>query len=138
MKLTRLTQIFGILFGISLFVVSYICLPVGIVLAFADKGDFGYMIYVFAGLAIATIVGASLAKKSILTSRIILSLSTLVVIATTIYLASIENFSSSPAILLLFIADILLGIIPTLFSFFAKPKKAVEQDSLLNNSQKNN
>ena len=127
MKFTKLTKIFGVLFGLSLFVIAYLCLAIGIVLAFAKKGDFGIMIYVFAGLALATIIGSALAKKSIMVSRIILSISTITLLATIIYLISVGLFKDSSTLLFVFIADFLLGLTSTLFSFFAKSQKSISQ-----------
>ena len=127
MKFTKLTKIFGILFGLSLFVIAYLSLAIAIVLAFAKKGDFAIMIYVFASLAIATIIGSALAKKSILISRIILTLSTTVLLATIIYLISVALFKDSATLLVVFTLDFLLGFSATLFAYLAKPQKSISK-----------
>ena len=127
MKFTKLTKIFGILFGLSLFVIAYLCLAIALVLAFAKKGDFAIMIYVFAGLAIATIIGSALAKKSILISRIILTIATTVLLSTIIYLISIGLFKDSATLLVAFAVDFLLGFSATLFAYLAKPHQNLTQ-----------
>ena len=47
MKYNNLTIGFGIAFGLGMLPLAYLNLALGIVLAFAGKGDFSIMIYVF-------------------------------------------------------------------------------------------
>lgn len=121
MKNHKLTMILGTIFGITLLPVAYLCLVVGIVLAFKNMGGFSVMFYIFAGLAIATIVCSLLAKKTILASRIALTTSTTALIATIIFLLAVGL--DSIGIIAIFGAFTILGIIATIESYLAKSQK---------------
>lgn len=120
MKYKKFAKIFGFLFSVGLAVLAYFSLIVGIVLAFGGNDWFAVMIYVFAGLAVANIVGLFFVKKKPIVAFVINTFSSLVVLLTTIYLVSAGLISESPQILILYIGVLLLGILTSVLTFISK------------------
>ena len=120
MKYKKFAKIFGFLFSVGLAVLAYFSLIVGIVLAFDGNDWFVVMIYVFAGLAVANIVGLFFVKKKPIVAFVINAFSSVVVLLTTIYLVSVGLISESPQILILYIGVLLLGVLTSVLAFISK------------------
>lgn len=123
MKFIKVTKILGILLGIVLLPMAYISLITGIALAFAGFGEFTVMTYVFAGLGIATIICSLLAHKNVWVPRIALAISTMVLLASTIFLMAINL--KSFGIIAIYLSVTVFGIIATILSFLADNKKNI-------------
>ena len=120
MKYKNFAKIFGFLFSVGLAVLAYFSLIVGIVLAFDGNDWFAVMIYVFAGLAVANIVGLFFVNKKPIVAFVINAFSSLVVLLTTIYLVSVGLISESPKVLIIYIGVLLLGILTSVLTFISK------------------
>ena len=122
MKKHNLTMVFGILFGLALVPIAYLSLVLGITLAFSGEEFFAYLPYVFAVLAVMSIIASCFARKNIWVSRVVLLLSTLVLISAIIYLLTKEVLTEGVVLFVVYIVVALLGIIATTFAYLAKPK----------------
>ena len=120
MKYKNFAKIFGFLFSVGLAVLAYFSLIVGIVLAFDGNDWFAVMIYVFAGLAVANIVGLFFVNKKPIVAFVINAFSSLVVLLTTIYLVSVGLISESPKVLIIYIGVLLLGLLTSVLTFISK------------------
>ena len=122
MKYRVLTRIFGFLFSAGLAVLAYFSLVVGIALSFAGIDWFVAMAYVFAILAVVNIISLFFLKKKPIVTIVINVISTLIVLATIVYLLAIGLTADSPLALILYITACVLGALTTLFAVLAKKK----------------
>lgn len=135
MRTNKATLILGIIYGVSLALVAYLFLAIGIALAFMGDGILAYACYVFAGLAVATIVCSCFAKKNVIVSRVGLTVSVAYFVFAFIYaiVQFIKNdalVSTSIVYFLALAASLILGITAMILSYKAKtPKKLAEQNS---------
>lgn len=120
MKYNRLTKIFGVLFSVSLTILAYFSIVVGIALAFDGNSWFGVMIYVFAAFAVVNIVGLFFVKKKPMVTMIISSTISVVVLATTIYLVAVGLISESPVAFVFYASAFVLGALTSTFAFLDK------------------
>lgn len=131
MKKNTIALVFGILFGISMLAVAYVCLIVGIFLAFAGI-NIAYFMYIFAGLAVVTIVLSSFARKNIIVARVGLTTSLIIASGSVIYIlwqlfattsGSTEASVDMVLFVAIFIGCLVLGIIATVFAYQGKKKE---------------
>lgn len=135
MRTNKATLVLGIIYGVSLALVAYLFLAIGIALAFMGDGILAYSCYIFAGLAVSTIVCSCFAKKNVIVSRVGLTIS--VAFFAFAYIYSIVIFiikdalvSTSILYFLILAALLILGIVAMILSYKAKtPKKLAEQNS---------
>ena len=127
MKQGNVSMILGILFGICLLPIAYICLVLGVVLAFGGNDWFIFLVYVFAGLGILTIVGSCFAKKKPLATVIINGTSSLVLLAVVIYLLAQGVLSANVGFLLMYTFVLILGVLSTIFAILAMKKLQIPQ-----------
>ena len=122
MKKTIATIVLGILFGAALGGLAYLSIFVGWALAAAGHEWFVYGLYVFGALAVSTVVGACLAKKNIVVTRVLLTIPLVVTIASLVFALIQLGFNT---IFLFFIGAILLGLVSTIFAY-KTPRNATE------------
>lgn len=122
MKKTIATIVLGILFGAALGGLAYLSIFVGWALAAAGHEWFVYGLYVFGALAVSTVVGACLAKKNIVVTRVLLTIPLVVTIASLVFALIQLGFNT---IFLFFIGAIILGLVATIFAY-KTPKNATE------------
>ena len=122
MKFKALTKIFGFLFSVSLAILAYFSLVVGIALAIGGNGWFAAMVYVFMGLAVVNLIGLFFVKKKTVVSIIISSFATICVIATTIYLVVVGIITESPVAFLFYWGSFVLGGLTVLFAVLHKKR----------------
>ena len=121
MKKNNVAMIFGILFGIGVAGLSYFNLVLALALAFANKGDFlAYSRYIYPILGIIAIIGAALARKSIVATRIMLLIPNVIHIALVTYTAILGALTANMMLFAIYAAVAILGIISLLFAFLAK------------------
>ena len=123
MKKTVATIVLGILFGAALGGLAYLSIFVGWALSIAGYDILSYALYVFIGLAISTIIGACLAKKNIVVTRVLLTIPLVFTAAFLIISLVLVNFST---ILLFYVAAIALGLVPTILAY-KTPKQVKEE-----------
>lgn len=122
--------VLGVLFGIYLIAFAYFSFVMGIVISFKFDIDMTFTIIAFPVLGVATIVGACLIKKCITYTRIAYSLSTLFYVAYIILLFALQLFSEFNAMMLVFIAFIIISITATILAFLIKkPAGTLEQQT---------
>ena len=127
MKNKKLTIIFSILYIISLLIISYLCLAIGIALAFKNNGWFGYSFYTFLGMAFVTLICLCFIKKSSIALNIILIISLCFLFFIIIYLI-INNILLENILLLgCFILSFILGLISLIFSLKRIKKQDLSQ-----------
>lgn len=122
MKKTIATIVLGILFGAALGGLAYLSIFVGWALAAAGHEWFVYGLYVFGALAVSTVVGACLAKKNIVVTRVLLTIPLVVTIASLVFALIQLGFNT---IFLFFIGAIILGLVATIFAY-KTPRNATE------------
>lgn len=120
MKFKSLSRICGVLFSVSLAILAYFSIVVGIALSFDGNDWFGVMIYVFAALAVVNLVGLFFTKKKPIVTLIISSFSTLIVLATTIYLMVLGLITESFVAFAFFAGSFVLGALTTVFALLTK------------------
>ena len=123
MKYNNLTIGFGIAFGLGMLPLAYLNLALGIVLAFAGKGDFSIMIYVFAVLGVLTIISSCFAKKCIWVPRVINTLAVLTLLGTVIYLAVCEVLLANILLAVPYVFVLIIGLLSAVFAWLAKQIK---------------
>lgn len=130
MKKNTIALVFGILFGVSMLAVAYVSLIVGIFLAFAGI-NIAYFMYVFAALAVVTIVLSSFARKNIVVARVGLTASLIISAGSIIYIlwqlfSAVSDSTEGSADMILFVAIfaacLALGIVATVFAYLGKKK----------------
>ena len=120
MKYNRLTKLFGVLFSVSLAILAYFSIVVGLALAFDGNNWFGVMVYVFAIFAVVNIVGLFFVKKKPIVTMIVSSIISLVVLGTTVYLVAVGLISESLVAFMFYAAAFVLGGLTSTFAFLAK------------------
>lgn len=120
MNKQKLTLIMGIIYGLYLFGFAVCCFSITIVIALATNIDLTFTMFVFPILGIATIIGAIISKKSILTTRIIYLISTIAYIATILFFATTGLFNEISAASIVFIVFAIFSIVATTFAFLTK------------------
>lgn len=134
MKKNTIALVFGILFGIAMLGVAYVYFPLGFVLAMAGNKLIIYFMWVFAGLAVATIVTSSFARKNIMVARVglttTLSISTISIIYTIWQLFSLSDATAETSgdmimFVSIFVACLALGVVATVFAYLGKKKEKV-------------
>ena len=122
MKKTIATIVLGILFGAALGGLAYLSIFVGWALAAAGHEWFVYGLYVFGAFAVSTVVGACLAKKNIVVTRVLLTIPLVVTIASLVFALIQLGFNT---IFLFFIGAIVLGLVSTILAY-TTPKHVSE------------
>ena len=128
MKKNKVAMILGIIFGLSLAYIAYAYFALGLGLAIVGKPLLLYSFYVFVGLVITTIVGAALAKKCIVATRVLLTISVAFLALCLIY-AIVELAllgSLTPSAFLQFALQFVIlaiGVVATVFAYLAKPNQ---------------
>lgn len=116
MKKARVSIILGILFGLCLFPVAYVSLVLGIALAFAGDGGFGFAFYGFIVFGVIALVCSCFAKFRPLVTVVGNGLATLFLIAITIYLIGTGLLAQSAGLALLYVFPAILGLLSTGFA----------------------
>ena len=121
----------GIIFGLTLFGIAYLSLVYGVIISLAYKLDlFAYvMMYGFGVLGIITIIGACLALKNIKATRVMLTIPLVLLLAVFVFLLIIvPGFSP---LVLLYVADFVIGLIPTILAFkYKEPQQNPQEISV--------
>ena len=132
MKKNVAVIVLGILFGISLGVVSYLYLALSIAFGLAGIDIMTYAWWIFAGLALVTVIFSCFAKKLIVLPRVALTVS--VVFSAITHIFSLVQFVSMDAVqtdnIALFIAlfaSLVIGFVAMVLSYKAKNPANVEQ-----------
>lgn len=132
MKKNTIALVFGILFGIAMLGVAYVYFPLGFVMAMAGNEFIIYFMWLFAGLAVATIVLSSFARKNIMVARVglttTLSISAISIIYTLWQLFSLGDASADASVDMILFASIFVvclafGVIATVFAYLGKKKE---------------
>ncbi len=123
MKFNKLSLAFGILFGVSLFPLAYISLILGLVLAFSGGGDNSIFMYVFAVLGALTIIASCFAVKKVWVTRIVNTLSTLVLIGNIVFLIIKGILLTNIIFALIYVAVLVLGLLSTIFAWLGKTRR---------------
>lgn len=131
MKKNVAVIVLGVLFGVSLGVVSYLYLVLGIAFGLAGLDFMVNMWLVFAALAVLTIIMSCFAKKIITMPRVCLTVS--VVISAVLHVFSLIQFISMDAIQATNIAlfavlfgSLALGLAAMILSFKCKKQQVSE------------
>ena len=135
MKKNTAAMIFGIIFGIALLPLAYLNLVLGIALAFAKNGWFGYTVYIYPIMGIIAIIGAAFARKKIKVTRIMLAIPNLIHLAVVIYTSCIGLLTNSLLLFAVYAIVAILGILALLLSFLAKDKNYYSAPTLTPPSQ---
>lgn len=134
MRKSKISLIFGILFGVMLFPVAYLCLALGIALAFAGNGWFAFMTYVLAVLGLLTIIASCFAIKKTIVTLLVNSLSAIALLFTIIYLMVKGIIFENIIIFLLMLVVFLVGLISIIFAGLAmksaKNLKTINDENL--------
>lgn len=124
MKYNNLSMIFGIFFAIGLGVLAYLSFILALVLSFVGVDWFVIMMIVFAALAIATLIGAVLARKKVMTTIVINCISLAAVLFVIVYLLVMNVLTSSPMMIFVFGGVFAIGLLSLLFAILAKKKQS--------------
>ena len=122
MKYKIICVISGIIFTIGLAVLSYLSFALGVALAFSGNDWFINLMFVFAVLAIANIVGLCLLKKKPIVEFIICVISVIAILFEVTYLFAFGGATASGGVIVFFIAEIMFGLITATFSYLTKRK----------------
>lgn len=132
MKKNTIALVLGILFGLSMFGVAYVYFPLGFVMALAGNELIIYFMWIFIGLAIATIVLSAFARKKIMVARVGLT-TTLSIAAISIIYTLWQLFTLSDAtaeasgdmimFVSIFAGCLALGVAATVFAYLGKKKE---------------
>ena len=122
----------GITFGITLGGVSYMYVFLGIAFALAGHDYMAYAWYVFAGLAVTTIVTSCFAKKNPVVSRIGLTVavafSAVMHIYTVVEFAMMDALSGSSFLFFALMAvSLIIGIVAMVNAYKAKSQAKVQE-----------
>lgn len=124
MKYNNLSMIFGILFSVGLGILSYLSFILALVLSFLGIDWFVVMMFVFAALAIASLVGAFFARKKVLVTIVINAVSMAAILFVVIYLLAAGVLAESVQMLSVFIGMFFLGATQLVFGILAKRKQS--------------
>lgn len=124
MKYNNLSMIFGILFSVGLGILAYLSFILALVLSFLGIDWFIVMMFVFAALALASLVGAFFARKKVLVTIVINAVSMAAILFVVIYLLAAGVLAESAQMLLVFIGVFVLGAIQLIFGILAKRKQS--------------
>ena len=119
MKKSKISMFFGILFGILLIPVAYLCLALGIALAFLGDGWFGFMTYVLAGFGLLSIIASCFAIKKPIVTLTINCLSALSLLFSIIYLMIKGILFENVLILLILVIVLAVGLLSIIFASLA-------------------
>lgn len=122
-KFNNLSMIFGLIFSIGLGVVAYLCLVLGIALAFAGNEWFGNMSFVFFFQAIITLISSFFARKKIMVTIIVDIISLIAVLFVLIYLLTQVSVIDGFGMIALFLGVLVFGVLSLLFGILAKKKQ---------------
>ncbi|MBQ7917490.1 MAG: hypothetical protein IJ310_01585 [Clostridia bacterium] len=122
-KFNNLSMIFGLIFSIGLGVVAYLCLVLGIALAFAGNEWFGNMAFVFFFQAIITLISSFFARKKIMVTIIVDIISLIAVLFVLIYLLTQVSVIDGFGMIALFLGVLVFGVLSLLFGILAKKKQ---------------
>lgn len=131
MKKNKATIALGIIFGLTLGVVSYLYVVIGIAFAFGGVDFMAYAYCIFAGLGVLSIVTSCFAIKNVIVARVGLTIS--VVFSAIAHIYSLYFFISSGALegssLMIFavlFASLIIGLIAMILAYKSKSKVAEE------------
>lgn len=122
MKYKVFCVISGIIFTIGLAVLSYLSIVLGVALALSGNEWFINLMFVFAVLALANIVGLCLLKKKPIVEFVISVISVLAILFEVVYLFAFGGATASGAVIVFFIAEIIFGVMTALFAYLTKRK----------------
>jgi hypothetical protein len=124
MKYNNLSMIFGILFSVGLGILAYLSFILALVLSFLGIDWFVVMMFVFAALALASLVGAFFARKKVLVTIVINAISMAAILFVVIYLLAAGVLAESVQMLSVFIGMFVLGATQLVFGILAKRKQS--------------
>lgn len=119
----KVTLLTSVVFGLYLIAFAVVCFALSIAVAIVTDIDFTFTMFLFPVLGVSTIIGACISKKSIILTRVILTISTAAYIATLIFFATVGLYKEISVISILFIVLAVLGIVATVFSYLTKNDK---------------
>lgn len=135
MKKNKAVIALGIIFGLSLGVVAYLYMVLGIAFALTGKELMAYAWYVFAGLAVATVVTSCFAIKNVIVARVGLTIS--VIFSAAVHIYSLIDFIKMDALegtsVMLFavlFGTLLFGLIAMILAYKSKSKAKEEPQPL--------
>ncbi len=117
--------VLGVLFGIYLIAFAYFSFVMSIVISLKFDINLSFTIIAFPVLGVATIVGACLAKKCIMYTRIIYTISALCYVSYIVLLFAVQVFSEFSVTMLVFIAFVIISVIATILVFLTKKQPAI-------------
>lgn len=124
MKYNNLSMIFGILFSVGLGILAYLSFILALVLSFLGIDWFVVMMFVFAALAIVSLVGAFFARKKVLVTIVINAVSMAAILFVVIYLLAAGVLAESVQMISVFIGMFFLGATQLVFGILAKRKQS--------------
>jgi len=122
MKYKIFCVISGIIFTIGLAVLSYLSIVLGVALALSGNEWFINLMFVFAVLALANIVGLCLLKKKPIVEFVISVISVLAILFEVVYLFAFGGATASGGVIVFFVAEIIFGVMTALFAYLTKRK----------------
>ena len=117
-------MIFGILFSVGLGILAYLSFILALVLSFLGIDWFVVMMFVFAALAIASLIGAFFAREKVLVTIVINAISMAAILFVVIYLLAAGVLAESVQMISVFIGMFFLGATQLVFGILAKRKQS--------------